>query len=256
MQRRLGIVTDDYVVIADYLNSAEPHTFDDLFQMRGFQGLEAPGKQFLRHDAQYNSDPRSSAQFITDCNWYEADAPAVGRFQYDFEPGPERNLDHNELGILNMDVRSLWPPKQEIMLAQPPENLGGQQWVHYQVSADGKTLAQGESGMWILGAVKIDVPVQGASEVTIKLTTDGADKETLFLADPRVARGDGTVTPLTAPSAIQNIAQPGQSRTGLLRRADKNRGTTLYRRNSGATERCKNAGNNPIFAGWPKRRAI
>lgn len=204
-QRRVGIVTDDYIVIADYLKSESPHTFDDLFQMKGFQGLEAPGKKFLRHDAQFNSDPRSSGQFITDCNWYQADAPAVGRFAYDFEPGPERDFDHNELGILKMDIHCLWPKQQEIMLAQPPEDLGGQQWVQYEVSADGKTLAKGESGVWVLGQVNLDVPVTGARELTLKLTTDDGGKKSLFLVNARLLSADGREQALTVASGTQNI---------------------------------------------------
>ena len=51
------------------------------------------------------------------------------------------------------------------MLAQPPEALGGQQWVTYEIRANGKTLAKGESGMWILGAVDIDVPVSAGEEL-------------------------------------------------------------------------------------------
>ena len=74
-QRRLGIVTDDYIVVADDLKSEQPHTFDNIFQMKGVQSLEAPGKTFLRHDAQFTSDPHSAGQFITDADWYQASGP-------------------------------------------------------------------------------------------------------------------------------------------------------------------------------------
>ncbi|HEY1661671.1 MAG TPA: hypothetical protein VGI03_04570 [Verrucomicrobiae bacterium] len=210
LQRRLGIVTDDYVVIADYLKSEQPHTFDDLFQMKGFQRLEAPGKEFERHDAQYNSDPRTSAQFITDCNWYEAGTPALARFKYDFEPGSERGFDQNRIGVLNMDIHSLWPLKQEIMLAQPPENLNSHQWVSYDVAADGKTLASGESGIWILGAVNIDVPVTNAKELTITIKADGAMKKALFLANARFITVDGRETTLGIQPTTENIATPAK----------------------------------------------
>ncbi len=208
LQRRLGIVTDDYVVIADYLKSQAPHVFDDLFQMKGLQKLEALGKEFVRHDAQYNSDPRTSAQFITDCNWYLAGAPVAARFKYDFQPGQERNFDQNTPGVLNLDLYSLWPPKQEIMLAQPPENLGGQQWVTYEVSAGGKILAKGESGIWILGAIDIDVPIAGARELSITLTADGGQRKTLFLAKPRFVSSDGVEKPLGVQPTTENVALP------------------------------------------------
>ena len=210
-QRRLGIVTDDYIVIADYLKSEKPHTFDNLFQMTGFESLEASGKKFLRHDAQFNSDPRTSAQFITDCNWYQVDAPALGRFKMEFD-GEDKHPGgfnkYNEPGVLKLDVHSLWPPYQETMLAQPPENLGGEQWVHYEVSADGKILAQGESGVWVLGAVNLDVPITGASELTIKITTDGGKKKALFLANARVVTTYGKELPLDVASSTENIESP------------------------------------------------
>ncbi|MGH7951038.1 MAG: hypothetical protein ACREFE_03840, partial [Limisphaerales bacterium] len=208
VQRRLGIVTDDYIVIADYLKSEKPHTFDDLFQMKGFQGLEAPDKKFLRHDAQFNSDPRSSAQFITDCDWYSANAPAVGTFLIQNGVGEEN--EHDEPGILKMAVHSLWPQNQEIMLAQPPEDFNNQQWVKYEVSADGKILTNGESGVWILGAVHIDVPVTNAKELTIKITSDGGKKKTLFLANARFVAADGTETPVVQFTA-ENIKIPAKS---------------------------------------------
>ena len=61
--RKLGLVTDDYIVIADYLKTEKPHTFNNLFQMKGFQEPDAPGEKFLRHDVQFNPDTRMSAQF-------------------------------------------------------------------------------------------------------------------------------------------------------------------------------------------------
>jgi hypothetical protein len=217
LQRRLGIVTDDYIVIADYLKAGKPHTFDNLFQMTGFESLEAPDKKFLRHDAQFNTDPRTSAQFITDCNWYQADAPALGRFKMVFHDETEWRGGFNQLnepGVLNLDVRSLWPRHQEIMLAQPPENLGGEQWVHYEVSADGKTLAQGDSGVWILGALNLDVPVANAKELTLKITTSSSDTKTLFLANARLVAADGKETPVNAASDTENIATPAKPGEG------------------------------------------
>jgi hypothetical protein len=207
-QRRLGIVTDDYLVIADDLKGSQPHTFDNLFQMKSFQGLDAADKKFIRHDAQFNADPRSAAQFVTGCDWYQAAAPAVGRFQVEYESGGRNPV--NEPGTLKLDVHSLWPPRQQLMLAQPPEALGGQQWVRYEVSADGRTLAQGESGMWILGAADMDVPVPDAKELTVQLTAEGGDKKTLFLAHARLVTRDGKEWPLEVKPVFENIESPAK----------------------------------------------
>ncbi|HEU5396369.1 MAG TPA: hypothetical protein VFV81_04325, partial [Verrucomicrobiae bacterium] len=213
-QRRVGIVADDYLVIADALKSEQPHTFDDLYQMKGFQSLDAPGKEFLRHDAQFNSDSRSSAQFITDCDWYQVDAPAVSRFLIQKDTGAENQ--HNEPGVLKLDVHSLWPPKQQVMLAQPAEELHDHQWVRYDVSVDGKSVANGESGMWILGAVNLDVPVAGARELTIKITTSDAATKALFLAGAHFETDGGQGPALDVQPQTENVAaaKPGEDYYG------------------------------------------
>jgi hypothetical protein len=211
LQRRLGIVTDDYIVVADYLKSEQPHAFDNLFQMKGFEEIESAEKKLIRHDAQFNADPHSSAQFITDCDWFQASAPAVGRFVV--QNGAGEGNQHNEPGILKLNVHCLWPPRQELMLAQAPESLGGQQWVNYDLTAGEKKLASGESGMWILGAVDLDVPINSANELTLKISTDGGDKKTLFLANARLVASDGKELPLDTKPSTENIESPSKSGT-------------------------------------------
>lgn len=46
-QRRLMLVTDEYVVLADYDKSVDsvPHRFDLLFQIKGLRGIAAKGKK-------------------------------------------------------------------------------------------------------------------------------------------------------------------------------------------------------------------
>ncbi|WP_324680690.1 NPCBM/NEW2 domain-containing protein [Hymenobacter sp. GOD-10R] len=211
LQRRLAIVTDDYVVLADYLKGTQPHTFDNLLQMRSLQSLTAANKKFLRHDAQYSTDPHSAAQVITDVDWYTATAPAVARFKFDYgleadNSGTREML--NETGPLKMDVHSLWPRQQELMVAMPPETHDNQQWVNYQVLGDGKTLASGESGIWILGQQEIDVSVKGLQELTLQVRTDGGKKKTLFWANARLIMADGREQPLTDLGKAQNVDVP------------------------------------------------
>nr|GFB96451.1 hypothetical protein [Tanacetum cinerariifolium] len=162
LQRRLLLVTDDYVVMADYLKGTKPHTFDNLLQLRSLSSLTAPTKQFVRHEAQYSPDPHSAAQCITDVDWYRATAPSVAKFQFDYGPAADNSGTRemlNEPGPLHLDVHSLWPQRQELMVAMPPETHDNQQWVSYEVRGDGQTLAHGESGIWILGQREIDVSV-------------------------------------------------------------------------------------------------
>ena len=215
LQRRLMIVTDDYVVLADYLKGNENHTFDNLLQLTGFQGLGAPGKTLLRHDAQWNPDPVGSAQFVTDCDWYSVQAPARARFSMFWKSDPRDPRKSigptlcSEDGTLNLDVLSLWPQSQQIMVGQSPQNEGNEKKLWYTVKGDGKILDQGQLGSWILGQAAIDVPVQGLKELDLETKTEGAKKNTLFWGDARVVIASGEEIPLSKlPVKFENVVQP------------------------------------------------
>jgi hypothetical protein len=207
LQRRLMIMTDDYVVLADYLKAEKEHTFDALLQMRSFQGLEAADKKLLRHDGQWNPDPLSSAQFVTDCDWYEVQAPARGSFQFKWGESGDW-VGANEPGVLNVDVHALWPKRQELMLGTPPENLGGNRQVTFAVRADGKVLSEGKSGMWILGEKQIDVQLQHVKSLELETQSGGTNPGTLFWANARVLTAEGKEIPLSQlPITFDNAAQ-------------------------------------------------
>jgi hypothetical protein len=199
LQRRLMVVTDDYVLLADYLKAEKPHTFDDLLQIKGFLGLDGTGKSFVRHDAQWNPDPLGSAQFVTDCNWYSVNAPSVARFQEKWGPGVDEEGSRsigNEPGVLKLDVHSLWPPEQQIMIGSAPEQHNVEKRLLYTVTGDGKTLAQGKFGAWILGQANIDVAVDGVKQLTLETKTELARRPTLFWASAVVVTSDGKEIPV------------------------------------------------------------
>ncbi|HTL72965.1 MAG TPA: hypothetical protein VL863_06640 [bacterium] len=212
LQRRAMIVTDDYIVIADWLKGTNVHSFESLYHFKDFQGLEAPGKKFLRHDAQWDTNPVGSGQFVTDCNWYEVAAPAVSRFQMRFGPGADNEGSRtvgNTDGVLKTDVYSLWPPQQEIMVATDPEYHAVAKRLFYTVRGDGKTLADGKFGAWILGAADIDVPLAGAKQLELQTRTELSKKPTLFWANARVVAKDGKEIALSdLPVKYENIVQP------------------------------------------------
>jgi len=214
LQRRLMIVTDDYVVLADYLKAKEKHTFDSLLQLTGFQGLDAPGKTLLRHDAQWNPDPVGSAQFVTDCDWYSVQAPALARFQmfWKSDPDPKKAIAPtlcSEDGTLNLDVLSLWPQSQQIMVGQSPQSQGNEKKLWYTVKGDGKVLDEGKFGSWILGQAVIDVPAQGLKELDLETKVEGSHKNTLFWGNARVVTATGEEIPLSKlPVKFENVAQP------------------------------------------------
>jgi hypothetical protein len=212
LQRRLMIVTDDYVVLADYLKGEQEHTYESLFQMKGFQGLDAEEKTLVRHTGQWNPDPIGSAQFVTDCNWYEVSAPARGRYEFRWGEGADNAgtyVDANEAGVLHMDLHTLWPQRQEIMIGTPPETHGVNKHVTYAVRGDGNVLQEGRSGVWILGQVEIDVPVDGVQSLELETRAGGAP--TLFWANARIVTHDGNELPLLQlPITSDNTRQPEQ----------------------------------------------
>jgi hypothetical protein len=217
LQRRAMVVTDDYVVLADYLRASQVHTFESLLQIKGFKGLDAPGKTFVRHTGQWNADPLSSAQFITDCDWYDAQAPAVARFEMNWGDvgGPREpnvGMATQEPGVLKMDVHSLWPPRQEIMIGSAPEDHNTQKQLFYTVSGDGRKLAGGKFGSWILGKVDIDVPVDGVRQLQLQTSVAESHRPTIFWANARIVKRDGTEIPLSQVSPkMQNVLLPPKS---------------------------------------------
>jgi hypothetical protein len=215
-QRRMLIVTDDYIVLADYLHGAKKHTYESLLQLKGFKGLEADRMAFLRHDAQWNPDPVGSGQFVTDCNWYSVQAPAVARFEEQWGPGADnegsRDGGVNENGVLNLDVHTLWPKAQDIMVATAPELHHVEKRLFYTVRGDGKSLADGKFGAWILGQADIDIPLAGVKQLELETRTELASQQTLFWAEARIITRDGKEIPLSQlPTKLENIATPPQA---------------------------------------------
>jgi hypothetical protein len=212
LQRRALLVLDDYIVVVDYVKGTNAHTFENLLQLKGFQGLAAPEKKFLHHDAQWNPDPVGSAQFVTDCDWYSADAPAVGRFEERWGPGADNEGSRsisNEDGVLKLDVHSLWPPKQEIMVGTAPEMLDVNKRLFYIVRGDGKVLTEGQFGAWILGSADIDVSVENLKQLELETHTELSKKPTLFWANACIVTKDGKEIPLNElPVKYENIVQP------------------------------------------------
>jgi hypothetical protein len=220
-QRRLMVVTDDYVLLADDAQGSAPHTFENLFQPKGFRSLAAAEKKFLRHDAQWNPDPVGGAQFVTDCDWYAAAAPAVAHFEERWGPGVDEEgsrSNANEPGALQIDVHSLWPLQQEIMVATAPEQHDVDKKLFYTVRGDGRTLAEGKFGAWILGQGDVDVPVEGVKQLELETKTEGSKKPTLFWGNARVITRAGQEVPLAQlPQTAANIVPakvPGEDYFG------------------------------------------
>lgn len=208
-QRRAMLVADDYVLLVDSVKGEKEHEYESLFQMKGLLGLEAAEKKFLRHDPQWDKDPMSAAQFVTDCDFYQVTAPAVARFEMKFGPDADNagtRAMFCEPGSLKLDVHTLWPRQQVVMFGAAPEDHGLGQRLFYQVKGDGKPLADGKFGAWILGKGEIDVSVEGVKQLELETRVELKKRPTLFWGGARVVMKDGTEVPLVelAP-AFKNV---------------------------------------------------
>jgi hypothetical protein len=103
----------------------------------------------------------------------------------------------NEDGVLKLDVHTLWPKEQQIMVGTAPEQHDVNKRLYYTVRGDGKTLADGRFGAWILGQAPIDVSVDGLKQLELETHTELSKKPTLFWASARIVTRDGKEIPLS-----------------------------------------------------------
>lgn len=226
LQRRLLAVTDDFIVVADYLKAEQEHDFDCLYQVRGLRGLEGETK-LARQTPQWDTDPVNSAQLYTDCNWFEANGPVLANQEMRFSRGQSQEATGtslNDPGVLKMNYHNVWPSKREVMIAQPPEHiLGIEKRVKWRVRSGDKILAEGQVGTWAIGTAEIDVPVENLSSLDLEMQLDDKHekqrfrRKTLFLANARLVSSQGNESPILAESVkAENTesAQPGKDYEG------------------------------------------
>ncbi len=229
LQRRLMIVTDDYIVLADYLKASKPHMFDDLLHLRGAVIPENGDVCKVGHDAQLNTDPLGSGQFITNVDKYDYTSPfTINSIHMFAEKGKDgKNIDHdnwetggenqmyNEPGELKIDEHVLWPTTGKALIADYPETWWGvQKPLTYSVTGDnGKLLASGKLTTWNLGSANISVDVTGLKSLT--LTTSivrprGQYLKTIFWGDPAIVTSDGKTIPLSTLKISPTNVDTGQ----------------------------------------------
>lgn len=196
MQRRFLAVMDDYVVVADYLDAPEEHTYDHLYQIKGLMGIEAEELTLTRTTEQMNPDPILAAQLITDCDWYEAKGTTKVSFETQFGKGADNagTRIYGEDGVLKMDVYNAWPNEREVMIGTLPETHGVNRKFWYSVLGDDQILSEGKFGAWVLGRDEIDVSVDGIQTLTLKTKADFDERrapQTLFWANAVIVTKDG-----------------------------------------------------------------
>ncbi len=209
LQRRLAIVTDHYIVLADYLKGEEEHTFDNFLQIRGFQNIEGDSVRKLRHTDQMNTDPRLADQLITNCQWWSKDGTSKTRFRtiYDNKAHLNWRTLKGKEGDLYIDVHSAWPKKAEIMVGAAPEVRHRAGWTKYTIEVDNKIVSENEFSPWILGREDIDLKISDAAK-KITLKTQNEDRRkgggfilgkgaSLFWGGGQLVLADGRVLSLS-----------------------------------------------------------
>jgi hypothetical protein len=209
LQRRLIVVADDYVVMSDYLKGNVDHDFDNLFNSKGLVDLTADELKLVEHTSQADTNPYSSAQFITACDWYDTKGTTKASFLLDWARGDMGGRSsRSEPGKMDIDYYSLWPRETNVMTANYPESQSVARHLFYKVVGDGKVLAEGQFAPWILGSAEIDVDVEGVEILEIETRVEQArDAKTIFLGNPVLVTFDGDTRPLDRASIqTRNVA--------------------------------------------------
>lgn len=105
LQRRLSIVTDDYLVMVDYLSSTQEREYDCLVHplgLKSMSGVKAVGEQ----TPTVTTNENSPYKYFTNCQWYKGAAKGV-KFEF------------NDSGY-GLDYYPLYPQKADIMFAHYP----------------------------------------------------------------------------------------------------------------------------------------
>ncbi|MFW6309192.1 MAG: hypothetical protein ACOC1S_04160, partial [bacterium] len=120
LQRRLMTLTEDYIIVADYLSDISQgkedkgsHIYDWLIHPVGYKGIKTEEKEFLHHKEKFAE--KGACQYITDCEWYRYKSPACIQFEQFFQ-----NDSKNKDGVLKLDVHALWPVEGKLMLGFDP----------------------------------------------------------------------------------------------------------------------------------------
>lgn len=213
--RRMQLVTDNYVLVADYLKSEKMHTFDNLLHLRGAKPLE--GLEKTGHREQFDASALSSGQFIVNVEEFEMTAPAklTSRHHFNRKRADGKNTRnrleltddyYHEPGELFIEAWQLWPQKAQLLLGDYPESQSINKRLKYRVLGDGKELASGMFHAWILGRGSINVDVTGVKALTLETRKDWVRRDaadTLFWGNAVLRTADGRTIPL---SSLRRIA--------------------------------------------------
>lgn len=213
LQRRAMVVLDDYIVMADYLKGNQEHEFDWMFQAKGFREITSDKTTFKKHTNQMDTNPIGSAQFITDCNWYDVEGTSRTKFEMCWGDGCDNEgvrLPHSLDGPLKIDVFNAWPKKSEVMIGTSTEGFYVNKKLWYSVIADDKEIHVDSTGAWILGSKKVSVDISGKKKLELTTKTPGkVNNNTVFWGDAKLILKDGSSVHVSSlPVFYDNVLIP------------------------------------------------
>ncbi len=130
--RRLMAVTDDYVLVLDDINGKEDHTFDLLYQFRGFSEFAGEGSiEFVEEREKFDDSPLRAGQFVRNARHYDAQGPVTARFVSGYTQGDPRPRPEVQEGMesLYIDVHSVWPQQRGHIVSDNPQG-----WTTYSAA--------------------------------------------------------------------------------------------------------------------------
>ncbi len=202
MQRRLTVLTDDYVVCFDYIRGDKEHDYHCIYHLPGLKSIENDTLELVEHTDQLVTDSLSSAQFITEVDHYKEKGITKLSFMYEYDDSvsgkapwlttPFRS-GHNIPGKLNTDLYFVQSSANELYVGCDPEYYPVSKRLFYRVEADGATAAEGKFGAWILGRDHVDIDVRGKKQLKLFVRTEDGQVDhsviketvrTVFWGDP------------------------------------------------------------------------
>lgn len=167
-QRRMLLVTDDYVVVIDDLKSDSSHTFDNSLWIKGYKKMTAAEKTFITRKAQLDNNPKKAAQLITNCDWYDISGTSKVEFSYEIKEGTKDvSYYMNEPGEMNFNIFAAWPQKKSAAIVDLPiSDQKRKLW--WKITDDGNVLADGYTRPWTIGDGKVDLDITGKDNITLE----------------------------------------------------------------------------------------
>lgn len=190
-QTRVLVVADDFVVVFDSVAGEEEHDYDCVYHFCGFREMD--GAKHKGHTEQLTTNPLSSGQFVTDCDWYDCEGDVKLGFEMEFDESTRKHgwlvpfrTSCNEPGTLKMNVfyPDLKDKGSELILGSDPQYFEVQHKLYYEITDGEKALKAGQFGAWILGRDDIVLDITGADKLVLKTKYEKPELDLFGVANP------------------------------------------------------------------------